>query len=77
MQKTARTIREIIDAAGGRNAVAAALYAAGQGLTTGAIHKWEINGIHDRYWKVVMPLANATPEELFQANEMLRQQRAA
>ena len=75
--QTARTVRQIIDAAGGRVAVSAAAFNAGHELTTGAIHKWESNGIPDRYWSAIMPLANATPADLFYANELARAEKTA
>jgi hypothetical protein len=70
--QTARTIRQIIDAAGGSAAVTVAAFQAGHELTTGAIYKWRQNGIPDRYWSILMPMAGATADELLAANEHAR-----
>lgn len=68
-----RTISQIIDDAGGPTKIASGLELHGLGeLSTSAIHKWKRNGILDRYWPVLIELAGATAEELFQANEQLR-----
>ena len=72
-----RTIRAMIDDAGGANPVAEAAVAAGYELTVDAVYKWRHNGIPDRYWSIVMPMAGATADELFRANELLRAEKAA
>jgi hypothetical protein len=75
--QTAQTVRQLIEAAGGSAAVTAAAFLAGHELTTGAIYKWRQNGIPDRYWSILMPLANATPADLFYANELARAEKTA
>jgi hypothetical protein len=75
--QTARTIRQLIDAAGGSAAVTVAAFQAGHELTTGAIYKWRQNGIPDRYWRFLMSMAGATEAELLAANELARAEKAA
>lgn len=68
-----RTIREILDAAGGNQAVAEAV----SGLTPDAVYKWRQNGIPDRYWLTIIPMAGSSPEEIFAANEIARAEKVA
>lgn len=65
MRKRHRTVKELIDAAGGFEHVSAAL---GGKPTPGAVFKWRYNGIPDRYWPIILPLANASAEEMLAAN---------
>lgn len=69
-----RSITEILKAAGGPVAIAERSEGA---LTVDAVYKWQRNGIPDRHWPLVMPHAGATPEEMFSANELLRDQAGA
>lgn len=64
-----RTITDIIEAAGGAAKIAAATDGA---VTADAVYKWQKNGIPDRHWPIVMPLAGATPDELLAANVLAR-----
>jgi hypothetical protein len=73
MEKS-RTIREIIKDAGGASAIAGAV---GGKITPDAVYQWPHNGIPDRYWSAIMPLANASADELFLANEMVRAEKVA
>lgn len=76
MKKT-RTIREIIEAAGGAAAIAAKHAAEhDQKLTVDAVYKWRHSGIPDRYWSTIKPMAGADEAELFAANEAARAARS-
>lgn len=68
-----KTVRGIIKDAGGPAAVVAAC---AQELTVDAVYKWHSNGIPDRYWPFILPLAKASAEEMFEANEMARTAKA-
>lgn len=70
----AKTVREIIHKAGGPAAVAAAC---DQILTVDAVYKWQSNGIPDRYWAAIIPLAEVTADEIFAANEIVRAEKVA
>lgn len=72
-----RTIREIIKAAGGDAAVAAAVSTEAKQIKSDAVYKWQFNGIPDRYWSTIIPIAQTTPAELFAANEAVRAEKAA
>lgn len=76
--KKPRTIREIIKAAGGATKVAEAVSAAHAGkISADAVYQWPKIGIPDRYWSTIMPMANATPAQMFKANEAARAEKAA
>ncbi len=60
-----RTILQIIKAAGGPGAIATASNGA---VSVDAIYKWAHIGIPDRHWVFVMPLADASAEEMLAAN---------
>lgn len=64
-----RTISELIKAAGGAKAVQEAI---GPGITRDAVYKWQEIGIADRHWAVLIRLAGATPDELYEANRLAR-----
>lgn len=64
-----RTVSDIIKDAGG----AAAISDASSGkVTVEAIYKWPKIGIPDRHWPIVLPLANATADEMLAANVAAR-----
>lgn len=65
-----RTILEIIKAAGGHQAVSAAT---GGKIKPDAVRKWPQIGVPDRHWPVLIELAQATPDELFEANRVARE----
>lgn len=69
-----RTITEIIKDAGGAAVIAES---SNDSITPDAVYKWQKIGIPDRHWPVVMPLAKATPEEMFKANIAAREASAA
>lgn len=72
-----KTIRKIIEDAGGPAAVASAIVEADdKKLTVDAVYKWQSNGIPDRYWAPIIPLAKTTADEIFAANEMARSAKA-
>lgn len=72
-QEQPKTVRKIIQDAGGPAAVASALVEADdKKLTVDAVYKWQINGIPDRYWAPIIPLAKTTADEIFAANELAR-----
>ena len=75
MTKT-RTIRELITAGGGPQAIADACSEASvrgaKKLTVDAVYRWPSNGIPDRYWQVIIPLAETCADELLAANEAAR-----
>lgn len=64
-----RTIPEIIDAAGGAKAITAA---SGGTFKVDAVYKWPSIGVPDRHWPLLIQLAGATPDELFEANRLAR-----
>lgn len=69
-----RSISEIIKAAGGAGKIAEASNGT---VTAEAVYKWTKIGIPDRHWALVMPLAGASPEEMFKANLSAREASAA
>lgn len=69
-----RTIKQIITAAGGPKAITAE---ASESFAVDAVYKWPTIGIPDRHWPILIKLANATPDELFEANRLARQGAAA
>ena len=66
-----RSIPEIITAAGGASVIAEASRGA---IMQDAVRKWHKIGIPDRHWALVMPMARATPDEMFRANLHVREQ---
>jgi hypothetical protein len=63
MRKKRRSIRELVQAAGGTGPVSAAV-----GVTRDAVLKWEGIGIPDRHWPILLPLCNSTADEMLAAN---------
>ena len=75
-----RTIRDIIDLAGGPVAIAREAAARGDRLTAGSVYKWanfSDLGIPERHWRTVMDLSGrkVTPKMLHEANELRRAKR--
>lgn len=61
-----RSVREIIESAGGAPAIAKASEGT---VTVDVVYKWQQNRrIPDNHWPLVMPLANATADEMLAAN---------
>lgn len=69
-----RTIEKIIEDAGGAKAIEAA---GNQAFKVDAVYKWPTIGIPDRHWPILIKLASATPDELFEANRLARHGAAA
>jgi len=69
-----KTVRDIIKDAGGPAAVVAAC---AQELTVDAVYKWHSNGVPDRYWPFILPLAKVSADEMFAANEMARAEKSS
>lgn len=69
-----RSIPQIIQAAGGAATIAAASDGA---VSVDAVYKWPRIGIPDRHWAFVMPLANASADEMLAANIAARSPEAA
>jgi len=69
MFSSMRTISELIKAAGGPAKIADSVPEA---ITVDAVYKWQRIGIPDRYWPVVMRLANASADEMLAANVTAR-----
>lgn len=72
-----KTVRNIIEDAGGPASVAKGLQESGGQITVDAVYKWQSNGIPDRYWAPLMPMANVTADEIFRANEIARAEKVA
>ncbi|HTV68081.1 MAG TPA: hypothetical protein VMF90_06035 [Rhizobiaceae bacterium] len=68
-----RSLAQIIEACGGAAAIAAA---SGGAITKDAVYKWPQIGIADRHWEILIRLADASAEELYQANRIARGQSA-
>lgn len=68
-----RTVREIIEAAGGPMVIAAASEGS---VTAEAVYKWPRIGIPDRHWTFILPLARATADEMMAANVAARSETA-
>lgn len=64
-----KTVSDIISAAGGAVAIAAASEGA---VTPDAVYKWSRIGIPDRHWTFILPLAGATADEMLAANVAAR-----
>jgi hypothetical protein len=71
-----RTIEEIITAAGGARAISEASGPADDAgkrpLTYDAVYKWSKIGVPDRHWPLLISMAKASPDELFEANKLAR-----
>lgn len=70
--ETSQTVSDLIKAAGGPAAIQAELDRVGSALTRDAIYKWQKTGIPDRYWFVMITLANCSPDQLYHANCLAR-----
>jgi hypothetical protein len=73
-----RTVRKIIEDAGGPAIVAYAVAeVGGKEIGIDAVYKWQHNGIPDRYWSAIIPLAGVTADEIFAANELARSEKVS
>ncbi len=64
-----RSLKEIIEAAGGPGAIAAA---SDGGVTAEAVYKWRKIGIPDRHWPLLMRMCAVSADELLAANVAAR-----
>lgn len=62
-----RSVTELVDAAGGADAVAMRI-----GKTSFAVYKWKTIGIPEYHWHILIDLIGTTPDELYRANRIAR-----
>lgn len=77
-----RTVSDIIEAAGGVQAIARHLPSKVNRLgrpvdRASAVYKWTGTGIPERHWPLLIKLAKTSPSELFKANQAVRQSSTA
>ena len=78
-----RNVRKIIEDAGGPKKIAEASSKTRWPIAAKSVYDWPQIGIPDRHWPILVKLAKATAEELYEANKTARarpkaaQQRAA
>lgn len=72
MVRKLRTVREIVDSAGGAVSLSLILK-----VTADAIYKWDRIGIPDRYWPKIIPMAASNAAEMLAANISARTREAA
>lgn len=60
-----RSVKEILDAAGGPAKIAEASAGA---VSVEAVYKWPKIGVPDRHWSILMGLCNVAADELYAAN---------
>ena len=70
-----RNLRQIIDGAGGPKRIAGASLNTKWPISAKSIYDWPQIGIPDRHWPILIELASATPEELYEANRSARARR--
>lgn len=63
-----RTIQDMIDRAGGPDAVSKAAVRARKPLTADAVRKWPKNGVRAIYWDILSALSGATVNDIYEAN---------
>jgi hypothetical protein len=64
-----RNIKQLIEAAGGKEAIAAATKKSPRPIQPKSILDWHWTGIHERHWVVMLRLIkDCTVEELYEAN---------
>jgi hypothetical protein len=64
-----RTISEIIKDSGSARGISEA---SNGEITKDAVWKWSTIGVPDRHWPLLIQLSGATPEELYEANLVVR-----
>ncbi len=67
-----KTVREIIEAAGGPREIAKAAKKTRYKLVAKSVYDWPTIGIPEKHWATIMRLANVTADELHRANEAVR-----
>lgn len=66
-------VQKIVQRAGGAILIASSIEAeTGDRFTAGAVYKWAKIGIPDRYWPLLIRLADASADELMAANVEVR-----
>jgi hypothetical protein len=71
-----RDISGLIEDAGGAIAIHERAESGGIKISRWAVYKWKTSGIPDRHWSMVCEMANATPNEIYDANQRARSQAA-
>lgn len=72
-----RSIREIIDDAGGPQKIAAFSKKSRHPVAIKTVYAWMANGIPEKHWDLMVRMTQATPDELYAANKPLRRPSAA
>ena len=70
-----RTIKQIIQAAGGPKKIAAATQKTARPISSKSVYDWPTIGIPERHWPVLIKLAKSSPEELMRVNAKARASR--
>lgn len=70
--KPATTVKEIIELAGGHNAIAERSAALGRPIEKRSIYNWYKSGIPEKYWPAIRSLCRISIERLHNANELIR-----
>ena len=68
-----RSVRELIKEAEGPDAISLASQETRYPVGPDAVAKWRRNGIPDVHWPIFIRKARATADEIYQANEQLRE----
>jgi len=69
------SVSDLIKRAGGPDEISVASQSTRYPIGPDAVHKWRKNGIPDVHWPIFIRKASAKVEEIYQANEVLRQSR--
>lgn len=67
------TVADLIKRAGGPDQISTASNDTSDPVTAGAVHKWRVNGIPEIHWSLFMRATAATADQIYRANERLRQ----
>lgn len=67
-----RNVRKLIEDAGGPKKIADASLNTKKSITAKSVYDWPQIGIPDRHWPILIKLAGATVEELYEANRVAR-----
>jgi len=67
-----RTVQDIIELCGGRDAIANEAAAREQALSAWAVKKWPRNGIPEKHWELIRALSGVSVETIYEANNALR-----
>jgi hypothetical protein len=69
-------VSDLIKRAGGPDVISDASKDTTHPIGPDAVHKWRKNGIPDVHWPIFIRKASATIEEIYRANEILRESRS-